>query len=451
MGFKNLIKKIIPQFLISFYHFFLVLFGAILYQFPSRKLKVIGVTGTNGKSTIAELTAKILEETGHKVASLSSIKFKIINKEWPNELRMTMPGRFQIQKFLRRAVDSGCQYAVLEVTSEGIKQYRHKFIDFEVAVFTNLTSEHIEAHKGFENYRAAKGKLFQAAKKIHIINLDDENAEYFLRFSANEKWRYTLRNPKSEIRNPKQIQNSKSQIPNNEIIAENIISDAQGTSFYVNGVKFNLKLLGEFNIYNSLAAICVGLSQGIDLETCKRALEKIKGIPGRMELVISEPFKVFVDYAFTPDALEKVYQTLTHQLINSSTNKLICVLGSCGGGRDKWKRPVLGEIAAKYCDEVIVTNEDPYDEEPMEIIEQVAKGAENISINQPNQHKLAVLKILDRREAIRKSLQLAKPNDIVIITGKGCEPCICAAGGKRIPWDDRKVVKEEFRKLNQKT
>jgi len=127
---------------------------------------------------------------------------------------------------------------------------------------------------------------------------------------------------------------------------------------------------------------------------------------------------------------------------------MICVLGACGGGRDKWKRPVLGELAAKYCDEVIITNEDPYDEDPMEIIEHVAKGAENISINQPNQHKSAVLKILDRREAIREALRLAKPNDIVVITGKGCEPSICLAGGKKIPWDDRRVVQEEFKKLH---
>ena len=133
--------------------------------------------------------------------------------------------------------------------------------------------------------------------------------------------------------------------------------------------QFKLQLIGDFNIYNALAAICVGLSQGIDLETCQRAVEKVRGMPGRMEEVISEPFKAFVDYAFTPNALEKVYQTLKPQ-----NGKMICVLGACGGGRDKWKRPVLGQIAAKYCDEVIVTNEDPYDENPTEIIEQVAKG-----------------------------------------------------------------------------
>lgn len=397
---KDLIKKFIPPFLISWYHFSLAFLAALLYGFPARKLKVIGVTGTNGKTTVVHLTTKILEEAGLKTAALSSIQFKINEKIWPNTLKMTMPGRFFIQKFLREAVNSDCQCAVLEVTSEGIKQYRHKFINFEAAVFTNLSPEHIEAHGGFENYKKAKGKLFEAAKNIHVINLDDENAEYFLQFPAEKKITYQ--------------------------ILGNLIS-INGFNGYPISINLQLKLLGVFNLYNAAAAIAVGLSQGVNLETCRRAAEKIEGIPGRMELVIREPFKVFVDYAFTPNALEKVYQTLSPR---------ICVLGACGGGRDKWKRPVLGQIASKYCDEIIVTNEDPYDENPMDIIEQVASGAGP-----------KAKKILDRREAIREALKLANPGDIVIITGKGCESWICVANGKKIPWDDRETVKEEFQKL----
>jgi len=413
---KEILKKFIPAFLLSWYHFLLAALGAILYRFPSKKIKVIGVTGTNGKTTVVNLTTKILEEAGYKVASLSSIKFKIGNKEWPNTLKMTMPGRLKLQRFLRQALNARCRYAVLEITSEGIKQHRHQFLDFDIAVFTNLTPEHIEAHGSFEKYRKAKGKLFQATKGIHIINLDDENVEYFLQFPANKKYTYGLN--KGDI-NTKNTQ-------------------------------FKLNLIGDFNIYNALAAICVGLSQRVNLETCKKALEKVKIIPGRMEEVISEPFKVFVDYAFTPNALEKVYQTLKTGLLAEAKvkkgtkassppedKKMICVLGACGGGRDKWKRPELGKLAAKYCNGVIVTNEDPYDENPMEIIEQVVKGASG-----------KAKKILDRREAIREALKLAQVGDIVVITGKGCEPWICVAGGKKIPWDDRKVVKEEFKKLN---
>ncbi|MDD2697107.1 MAG: UDP-N-acetylmuramoyl-L-alanyl-D-glutamate--2,6-diaminopimelate ligase, partial [Candidatus Pacebacteria bacterium] len=383
MNVKSLLRKIVPPFLLNFYHFTLALLGAVLYGFPSKRIKVIGVTGTNGKTTVVNFITKILEEAGFKVGALSSIYFKAGEKEWPNKLKMTMPGRLIIQQYLRKAVNAGCQYFVLEVTSEGIKQYRHKFINFKVAVFTNLSPEHIEAHGGFENYKKAKGKLFQAVKNIHVINLDDENADYFLRFPAKKKYTYGL--DRGDINNK--------------------------------NVQFNLKLPGEFNIYNALAATAAGVSQGISLDICKKAVEKVEGVQGRMEQVVSEPFKVFVDYAFTPNALTKVYQTL-----KSQKGKMICVLGACGGGRDKWKRPVLGEIAARFCDEIIITNEDPYDENPMEIIEQVASGA-----------KGKAERILDRRKAIEKSLELALPGDTVVITGKGSEPWIVEAHGKKIP------------------
>jgi len=316
---KELIKKFIPDFLLGWYHLALAFIGAVLYGFPSRKLKVIGVTGTNGKTTVVNFIAEILEEAEYKVAVLSGIKFKIGGKEWENTLKMTMPGRFKIQKFLRQAVDSGCRYAVMEVTSEGILQHRHRFIDFEVAVFTNLSPEHIERHGGFENYMAAKGKLFAATGNIHVINVDDGNADYFLRFPAMKKYTYGL---------------GEGDVNNKDV-----------------GV--NLKLLGEFNVYNALAAICVGLSQGVSLEICKKAVEKVEGVPGRMELVVREPFKVLVDYAFTPNALKKVYETM-----RPPKGKMICVLGACGGGRDKWKRPVLGQIAAEHCDKIVITNED---------------------------------------------------------------------------------------------
>jgi UDP-N-acetylmuramoyl-L-alanyl-D-glutamate--2,6-diaminopimelate ligase len=396
---KELIKKFIPSFLLGWYHLTLAFMGAVLYGFPSQKLKVIGVTGTNGKTTVVNFVAGILEEAGFKVAALSGIKFKIGEREWENTLKMTMPGRFKIQSFLRQAVSSGCRYAVLEVTSEGILQHRHRFIDFEAAVFTNLSPEHIERHGGFENYRRAKGNLFAATKNIHVINIDDESADYFLEFPAVKKYTYGLE--KGDVNNK--------------------------------NIKVSLKLPGEFNVYNALAAICVGLSRGISLEVCRKAVEKVEGVPGRMELVVREPFKVFVDYAFTPNALEKVYETIKPQ-----KGRMICVLGACGGGRDKWKRPVLGRIAAKHCDKVIVTNEDPYDEDPMEIIGQVARGA-----------KGKAEKIADRKKAIRKALEIASQGDTVVITGKGCEPWIMEAKGRRIPWDDRKVVREEFSKLNR--
>jgi len=407
------LRKIIPSFLLSWYHFGLAFLSALIYSFSSKKLKVIGVTGTKGKSTVVELAGVILENAGYKVASVSSIKFKIDKKEWPNKLKMTMPGRFKLQGFLRKAVKAGCQYAILEVTSEGILQHRQKFIDFDIALFTNLSPEHIERHGSFEKYRQAKGKLFQATKNIHVINIDDENAEYFLQFPAKKKYTYGL---------------NKGDINNKDL-------------------QLNLQLIGNFNIYNALAAICAGMSQGVNLETSKKALEKVREIPGRMETVIEKPFKVIVDYAHTPDSLEKVYQTLKTNNYKLKTARMICVLGACGGGRDKWKRPKMGEIAAKYCDEIILTNEDPYDEDPMEIIEQVAEGAfKEISVN-PRRYprkSASIYKILDRKEAIKKALEMAKEGDTVIITGKGCEPWMCLANGKKIPWDDKKIVREAY-------
>ena len=428
---KEILKKFIPLFLLNWYHWSLPMFGALLYRFPSKKIKVIGVVGTDGKTTTTSLIVSILEQAGYKVASISTIRFKIGDKEWKNTLKMTMPGRIQVQQFLKDAVRTGCQYAVLEVTDEGIKQHRHRFIDFKTAVLTNITPEHIEAHGSFEKMRAENEKLFQITKKVHIINLDDENAKYFLKYPAKKKYLYKIKNQKSKIK----ITNQNSKVL--EVI-ENF--------------EFNLKLLGKFNIYNALAATCVGLSQGVSLEICKKALEKIEGVLGRMEVVIREPFTVIVDYAHTVNALEKVYQTI--QQIKKQDAKIIAVFGSCGGGRDRWKRPEFGKIAAKYCDEIILTNEDPYDENPSQILSQIKSGIQNTKHpastrcqGEAGKIQNTIYEIIDRREAIRKALTLANPGDVVIITGKGREPWICVANNKKIPWDDKKVVIEEFEKI----
>jgi UDP-N-acetylmuramyl-tripeptide synthetase len=422
---KKILKKIIHLKIINLYYQAFPAIGAFFYRFPSRKLTVIGVTGTNGKSTVVQLITDILQEAGFKVASISSIRFQINDKEWQNDLKMTMPGRLKVQKFLRKAVNAGCKYAVLEVTSEGIKQFRHKFIDFNTAVFTNLTKEHIEAHGGFESYRKTKGELFKTSGlRTIIVNTDDENAEYFLHFKAERKWRYGIKCQMSNVKCQKFVK------------ATDIKISMDGVSFRAEDTQFHLKLLGEFNIYNALAAICVGLSQGIPLKKIKQALEKIDGVSGRMELVIKEPFKVYVDYAHTPDALENVYKTL-------AGNRLICVLGSCGGGRDRWKRPELGRIAVNYCSQIILTNEDPYGERPQKILKEIEKGI--LEYKTPNvNHQL----IFNRQGAIKEALGLARHGDTVIITGKGSEPWMCVADGKKISWDDRKIVKQEMEKLN---
>jgi len=415
---KAIAKKALPEVVIRGYHFAIAFFAAVFCGFPSRKLKVIGVTGTNGKSTTALMIVKILKEAGHKTALSSSIEFEIGGKTWQNRSRMTMPGRFALQKFLRQAVAANCRYAVVEVSSEGIKQHRHRFIDFEAAVITNVTPEHIESHGSFENYLAAKGKLFAACRKIHVSNGDDANYDFFAKFAAAKKYVYGI--------------NFGAAADAIDIVrARDAKTFLSGSSFEIDGREFNLKLPGKFNIHNALAAVCVARSQGVGLDICQKALKKMETVSGRMERVLFDPFAVFVDYAVTPDSLEKAYQTIKDGI---GAGKLICVLGSCGGGRDRWKRPVMGGLAKQYCDRVIVTNEDPYDEDPEAIIDQIAAAAEGSE------------KIADRREAIRKALGYAHAGDAVLITGKGCEDSMCVAGGKKITWSDKAAVLEEFSK-----
>ena len=389
---KGLIPKSVFRLVAPIYHWKLAFLGALRYGFPSRSMKVIGVTGTSGKTTTVEFLHAIFSGAGYKTASMSGLRFKILDKEEPNMLKMTMPGRLRIQKFLYEAKLAGAEYVFLEVTSEGIKQFRHKFIKFYAAVLTNLSPEHIESHGGFENYRAAKAELFKLAE-IHVLNGDDENSDFFNKLSAKKKIVFKFAD-------------------------------------YPKDLKINLA--GEFNKMNAVAAIAFAKSEGIKETTIKESLEKVKSLPGRMEFIeTSKDFKVVVDYAFLPQALKKVYMTLKK---DCQAKNLICVTGAAGGERDKWKRPVLGNVANEFCGKVIVTNEDPYDEEPEEIINQVI-----------GRHDF--LKILDRREAIRKALELANKGDVVVVTGKGAEPWIVAKNGQKIAWDDRAVVREELKGL----
>ena len=415
---KTVAKKVMPEFAVGGYHFLMALAAAAYCRFPSRKIKVIGVTGTNGKSTTAMMIAAILTQAGFKVAVSSSIEFRIGGRVWKNRSRMTMPGRFVLQKFLRRAADENCRYAVVEVSSEGIAQHRHRFIRFESAVLTNLTPEHIESHGGFDNYRAAKGKFFAACRNIHVINGDDPNCEFFAAFPAACRYVYGI------------CHSFSGRISAKKITAAKVDFSLGGSSFESEGLAFKLCLPGEFNVYNALAAIAVVRGQGVPPETCRAALESIATIPGRMEKVFAGDFEVLIDYAVTPDSLEKAYQTVRRGL----AGKLICVLGACGGGRDRWKRPVMGHLAQKYCDRVFVTSEDPYDENPERIIQEIAAAASN------------ACRITDRKEAIHRSLKAAERGDRVIITGKGCEDSMCLAGGHKIPWSDKDIVLEYLEK-----
>lgn len=410
----HIVRKITPSFLLSWYHFMWAFSGALVYGFPSMGMVVIAVTGTNGKSTTVDMISRIFKEAGLASASMSSVRFQIQDREWRNKMKMTMPGRFTIQKFLRQAKKEKCTHVVLEVTSEGMLQHRHRFIQFQTAVFTNLSPEHIERHGSFENYKNTKGSLFSLAKKVHVVNTDDEHAPFFLQFPAKKIYTYSIVSP---VRDELGIRGEK-------------VTEDRRLEFLVRDTQFRLGLLGEFNVYNALAAIQVARFEGIPFSVCSQALAKMSGVPGRMEEVISFPVRVVVDYAFTPAALEKVYGTL-----KAPEGKLICVLGAAGGGRDSWKRPVLGKIALENCDSIIVTDEDPYEEDPEKIIDEVAAGTNGKAV-----------KVVDRREAIKNALKQSQRGDTVVITGKGSEDSIARMGDK-IPWDDREVVREEWTKL----
>jgi len=396
------------------YHYLLAFLGALRYRFPSRHIYVVGVTGTKGKSSTIEILNVILEHAGLKTALASTIRFKIDNESRPNLYKMTMQGRFFLQRFLREAISKKCDLAIIEMTSEGVLQFRHKFIFLDALIFTNLQREHIESHGSYEKYFQAKFKLAKLLEsspkkdKIIVANKDDVSGEKFLSIEVKYRIPYSLEDAK-----PFSLRDG-------------------GTRLTIHNTGVSVPLRGTFNIYNTLAASALALRFGIGIEMIRKALERLPQIPGRVEYItVGQPFKVVVDYAHTPDSLKELYEAFADV-------PKICVLGNTGGGRDKWKRPEMGKIAEKYCKHVILTNEDPYDEDPRDIVEDMAKGMKK---------KPEI--ILDRREAIRKALSFASSIDVVLISGKGTDPYIMSADEEKIPWSDSMVVREELEKLNK--
>ncbi|MGM0629162.1 MAG: Mur ligase family protein [Patescibacteria group bacterium] len=419
-----IIKKIIPKSLLDifrpYYHFLISFLGAVRYGFPSKKIFVIGITGTKGKSTTVELASAVLKTVGYQTASTSTIRFSIGNEIKENKHKMTMPGRFFIQSFLAEAVKKGCTHAVLEMTSEGAKQYRHAFVNMDTLIFLNLSPEHIESHGSYEKYKKAKLSLAYALERSNkpvktvIANSDDKEAKEFLSVNADRKLTFSL----------------------NDI--ERFNEDQGGISFLYNKDHIISSLRGKFNASNICAVLTLAESLGIPASAAKRAIALTEKVEGRVEEVkISndQPFSVYVDYAHTPDSLEKLYQTFEKE-------KTVCVLGSAGGGRDTWKRPEMGKIADRYCEHIILTNEDPYDEDPEKIIEEIKTG---IKEKKPET-------IINRRDAIRTSFKKAsdlsrekKVSVSVLITGKGTDPYIMGPKGEKKPWSDVKVAVEELR------
>jgi UDP-N-acetylmuramoyl-L-alanyl-D-glutamate--2,6-diaminopimelate ligase len=430
-------KKIIPQSIKNIYHLMQAILANIIYVFPSKNIKIIGVTGTDGKTTTVHMIAGILEEAGKEVSVASTINFRMKGEESVNETKFTTLSSFQVQKFIKAAVDKGCEYLVLETSSHSLDQYRVWGIKYDTAVITNVTREHLDYHETMEEYRKAKRKLFDNVR-VAIVNLDMENPEEYLNCGAKNVYGYTTR-----------VQSSKFKIKSDSskfkvIAAGNIELGANYSKYQIQNTKYEIQLPGLFNIENALAATCVGLSQNINLEIIKNALEKIKGIPGRLELIPNNKgFNIIVDFALTPNALKRLYELIKTIRESSSdinnNSRVIAIFGACGE-RDRGKRPITGKIVSEYADYIILTDDEPYHEDPKKIIEEIAVGIENKTLGEN------FWKIPDRREAIKKALLLAKPGDFVVVTGMGSENTR-GIGDQKISWNDKEVILEELNKL----
>lgn len=441
---KALIKKIISQKVINFYHFLISSLATRYFNNPSDEMVVIGVTGTKGKSTVVNLVGKMLAQADFKVGWITSVNVRIGKKTKPNPWNMTMPGRFMLQRSLRKMADANCDYVVIEVTSEGIKQWRHRGINFDTVCFTNISPEHIKAHGSFENYKQAKGKIFKnlvskkrkklpsspylgkVIPKIIVANHDDSDSDYFLGFDADKKFTFGIE------KDPKKSDQS--------FVPKSYEVSGKGIKFRLDSTTFSCSLLGRFNLYNILGALTIARAHKIDFVTIKKALAQIEEIPGRMEFIDQgQDFEVVVDFAHTPDSFQAVLETIKRAFfVVSGFKDCICVFGSAGGGRDQWKRPKLGKIASEYCDKIVLTTDDPYKEDPQKIAVDIKEGIDTSDTE--------VFEELDRRKAIRKAFRMASKDDIVLLLGKGSER-VLPVDGEKIDWDDREVAREELQKI----
>lgn len=430
---KNLLKKLLPAKFVLMYHYIVAIFATLYYGFPSKKMIVIGVTGTKGKTSTINFIWSCLTAGGYKTGIISTANIRIGEKEFLNKYHMTMPGRFTIQKLMAQMVKNGCKFCIVETTSEGIKQYRHIGVYYDIAVFTNLSPEHLEAHSGsFEKYKQMKTKMFavlsshkkfidgKIIEKVIIANKDSEYADHFLNFQADKKITFAIKNEA-------------------DYVANNIQETNSGVSFEVAKVIFRIGILGKFNVYNALPAIIVCRLFDVNDYLIAEGLVKLQTIPGRMEKIDEgQNFTALVDYAHEKESITNILQTANN--MKKAGAKTIILLGAEGGGRDKAKRPIMGELGAKMADYIIVSNVDPYEDDPKQILEDIAISSEKFG--KVRDQNLFVIE--DRKSGIKKALSLAKANDIVLITGKGAEQSI-VIGGKGSSWDDRQVVREELK------
>lgn len=434
---KKLLRKLIPERFLLGYHAVRSYLTAAAHGFPAKSMIVIGVTGTKGKTSATNYIWSVLTSGGYKTGIISTANIRIGDEQLLNKYHMTMPGTAATQGLLRQMKAAGCEICLVETTSEGLKQYRHVGISYDVAVFTNLTPEHLPSHGGsFDAYKRAKGRLFASLKssptkklrgevfsKTIVANSDSEHAPYYLSFPAERKLTFGITGEA-------------------DTQATNLKPVANGMQFTVGGEVFETTIPGTFNVYNALPAISIAHMLKIPTENIAKGLLSLNVIPGRMERITeAKDFAVIVDYAHEAASVAGALEA--GRSLTAKGGKLIFLLGAEGGGRDPKKRPVMGKLSAEQADYTVVSNVDSYDDDPLPILEDIAKGAEKAgAVREEN-----LFVVADRREGIRKALQLAREGDVVLITGKGAEQSMILEG-KTYAWDDRKVVREELAALH---
>jgi len=405
--------------------------SAAWHGYPARKLRVIGVTGSEGKTTTVRLIASILQAAGYRVGWVSTVSAVIAGGEIDTGLHTTTPDALDMQGYLARMVDAAAEYAVIEATSHGLAQHRVTGCEFDVAVVTTITHEHMDYHGTLEEYRAAKARLFASLNnsyhkpdvaKVSILNADDSSYDFLEQFAAERCLSYGIERP-------------------SDVQAQEIHASAFGTSFTaltsLEQFEVMTPLIGAYNVYNILAAIATGVSQGVDAAAMQRGIAAVKGVTGRMERIdMGQDFTVLIDFAHTPNSLEKALtavRDLTH-------GKVIVVFG-CAGLRDRAKRPWMGQIAGHLADYAVLTAEDPRTEDVNDIIEQIAAGCEQAG----RREGVNFWKVPDRAEAIRFAVDLARPGDLVIVAGKGHEQSMCYGTAER-PWSEHEAVRDALRR-----
>ena len=401
---------------------------AARYGNPARDLRVIAVTGTNGKTTTVNFLNEILKEAGYRTAMFSTANIEIAGEQTVNDTNSTTSTVARLQKFFRDAKKADVEFALIEATSHALDQYKFEGVPIEMAIMTNLTQDHLDYHKTMENYAAAKAKLFEMNPNLVVLNADDEWFDYFNNF-ATESQKITYGEGESADVKIEKFKLYKKGSEANLRIDNNV------------ELEIATNLPGEFNIYNMTAAAAGAYLLGISLKDIQEGIANLEGVSGRFQYATSDlPFEVVVDYAHTPDALEKLLQTSK----KITKNRTILVFGACGD-RDREKRPIMGKIAQDLADRIIITDEENYTEDATQIREEIISG-----ISKKNEKLPAnIQEIPDRKEAIRKALQIAGKGDIVLITGLGHE-VYRVVDGEKTPWNDteivQKITKEIFKK-----